>query len=294
MSRKNKKQVLLDIDSLNISNTDVDDVKECLPSEFNVLEVRTVSGSTFKNLLDTLKAVLTEANFIFTEKGLKVISVDTKKHAVVHLFMEANSFDFYYCGEKKVMIGIDIELLHRTIKSNKNNDMMCLCVKKDNRHVLDILFENAQKGTKILDQLSLKSIRETVITEQIKYPLPTELDSICFQNICREMSSFGATLVKIETVDNELIFSNKDGEPKRRVSVQIKDTGHTNQNSKKTVSQKGVFLLNYLKPFTKAANLSQKVRIYLKSNEPLTCEYSVDNLGVLKYLLSPEEQEDDE
>jgi proliferating cell nuclear antigen PCNA len=290
MSTKGKKgkKNLVDLESLNISSTP-NNFDDYVPPEDVILEVRTMSGITFKNLLDTLKAVLTEANIIFTQKGLKLVVVDPKKQAVVHLFMERESFQFYHCTEEKVVLGVDIDLLYRTIKTNKTNDLLCLSVNRNNSHVLEISFENTQKGTKTSDKLSLRSLRETVIVDHIKYPLPTEIDSVAFQNICREMCSFNATKLEIQYKDNMLYFSNMDGEPKRTVSLNIKDLS---PKSKTLPPQRGIFSLQFLKPFTKASNLSQKVRIYLKTNEPLTCEYSVDNLGTLKYLLSSEEDDE--
>lgn len=290
MSTKGKKSKknLVDLESLNISSTP-NNFDDYVPPEDVILEVRTMSGITFKNLLDTLKAVLTEANIIFTQKGLKLVVVDPKKQAVVHLFMERESFQFYHCTEEKVVLGVDIDLLYRTIKTNKTNDLLCLSVNKNNSHVLEISFENTQKGTKTSDKLSLRSLRETVIVDHIKYPLPTEMDSVAFQNICREMCSFNATKLEIQYKDNMLYFSNTDGEPKRTVSLKIKDPS---PKSKNLPPQRGIFSLQFLKPFTKASNLSQKVRIYLKTNEPLTCEYSVDHLGTLKYLLSSEEDDE--
>lgn len=289
--KKSKKAApVVDLDALNISSSP-SGFEDYTPPDNIILEVRTMSGITFKNLLDTLKAVLTEANIIFTQKGLKLVVVDPKRHAVVHLFMERESFQFYHCKEEKVVVGVDIDLLYRTVKTNKTNDLLCLSVDKNNRHVLEISFENSQKGTKTSDKLSLRSLRETVIVEQIKYPLPTEMDSVAFQNICREMCSFNATKLEILYKDNMMYFSNIDGEPKRTVSLKIKDPS---PKSKSLPPQRGIFSLQFLKPFTKASNLSQKVRLYLKTNEPLTCEYSVDHLGTLKYLLSPEPEDEED
>jgi proliferating cell nuclear antigen len=277
---------------LGLTNKGIHEQVEYVPDDDIILEVRTLSGVIFKNLLDTLKAVLTEANIIFTKKGLKLVVIDAKKHAVVHLFMdsESESFQLYHCTEEKVVLGIDIELFYKTIKTNKTNDLLCLILRKSNKRHLEISFENIQKGTKTVDKLPLRSLQETIITEQIKYPVPTEMDSLCFQNTCREMASFGATLLQIESRDNKLIFSNKDGEPKRVVSVSIKDS----KGGKNTVPQKGIFLLSFLKPFAKATNLSTKVKIYLKSHNPLTMEYTIENLGTLKYLLAPEDDDDDD
>lgn len=289
-SRKSRKQMNVIENEMVFSDATSSSHKEYTPNPDHVLELRTLSGSTFKNLFDTLKAVLNEANIIFTKSGLKLSAIDTNHDAIVHLFMDASAFEFYYCGEEKIVIGLDIDLIQRNVRTNKNNDLMCWVLHKDRRNYLEISFENQQKGTSVLDKLSLRTLPETQITDELHYPVPTEMESLTFQNICREMSSFGATKIQIETVGNSLIFSNLNGEPKRRQTVKIKE------NEKDIVvppPQKGVFLLSYLKPFAKAANLSQKVRIYLATNKPLALAYAVDNLGTLKYLLTSERNEDD-
>jgi hypothetical protein len=202
--------------------------------------------------------------------------------------MEKSSFEYFFLKDERFVAGLDIDLFYRSLRCNKRNDSTSFIVRETDLKRLEVSFENTQKSKKVTDLLLLKSIKETIITDQIRYPAPIEMDSSEFQAICREMASFGATKLKIETHNNELIFSNTDGEPKRRQSVNILD-----KIGKKTLPQNGVFLLYFLKPFSKASNLSQKMWIYLKTNHPLTLEYSIDNLGThlgtLKYLLAPDE-----
>ena len=140
-------------------------------------------------LLDTLKAVLNDANIIFTENGLKLASVDSNKHALVHLFMEASSFEFFHC-KQKLVLGIAIEIFHRTIKTNKLNGMMCFIVRRDNPGYLEVSFENYLKGTRVSDTIELLSLKEYNIKDKIEYRIQPEMDSQSFQNICPEMASF--------------------------------------------------------------------------------------------------------
>lgn len=266
--------------------------KEYVPDPNHLLEVRTLAGNTFKNLLDTLKAVLNEANIVFTDKGLKLAAVDTNKHALVHLFMEAQSFEFYHC-KQKLVLGIDIERLHRTIKTNKLNDLMCFILRKDDPSYLEVSFENFQKGTHVSDRIKLLALQEYNIYDKIEYKMPPEMDSQSFQNICREMAGFHATLLEIQSVGNELIFSNVDGDTRRRVVVKVSNgedpTGTYQTQENHDNDAKGVFMLKFLKSFARAANLSPHVRIYLKNEKPLICEYSVASLGTLKYVLTSED-----
>ncbi len=287
-TKESKKNQQLNAETTAASTPNLSNCKEYVPNEDHLLEMRTISGNTFKNLLDTLKAVLNEANIVFTEQGLKLAAIDTKRHALVHLSMDASSFEFYHC-KQKLILGFDIELLHKTVKTNKLNDLMCFTVHKDDTHCLEISFENFQKGTRICDKIKLLSLPEYVITDKIAYKPPPEIDSQSFQTICREMSSFHATKIEIQCTGDELIFTNLDGITQRRVVIKI-TPNDANEKYDEKDNARGVFLLKFLKSFAKAANLSPRVRIYLQNNNPLICEYSVAGLGTLKYVLTSLEE----
>src|SRR5947209_3130243 len=130
--RKSKKQETATVPTDSIVEAETTsglNFTQYVPDPDHLLEVRTEYGNIFKSLLDTLKSVLNDANIVFTEKGLKLCSVDSQLHALVHLFMDAEKFEFYHCTEKLVL-GVDIDLLYRTIKTNKMNDLMCLSIHK--------------------------------------------------------------------------------------------------------------------------------------------------------------------
>lgn len=267
---------------------------EYKPDDNIILEVQTTAGNAFRNLFDTLKQVLNEANIIFSDKGLKLAAIDTNKHCLVHLFMEAKSFELYHCTQRLVL-GIDIEQLHKTIKSNKHNDLMRFVVREDNPSYLEISFENSTKKTKISDNIKLLSLKEYNIAEEIKFQYAAEMDSQDFQNICTQMANIHTTKLEIRVSGDQLIFRNIDGpSTKRTVRVTVSNedaNGNTIQNTLKNEESRGVFSLKFLKSFAKAANLSPTVKIHLQNDHPLICEYSVSGLGSLKYVLSGDEDE---
>jgi proliferating cell nuclear antigen len=298
--RKNKKQGKTQLPGEQVTITAVEtphavvpstsggsNLREYVPDKNHILEVRTISGNTFKNMLDTLKAVLNEANFVFTEEGLKLRAVDSERHALVDVFMHASSFEFYHCKERQVL-GVDIDLLQKTLKCNKLNDLMCFIRHQDDPHVLEVSFENFQNGTKVSDRIKLMNLPEYKITDELEYRPPMEMDSHSFQSICREMAGFHATLIEIQSIGDELIFMNKDGMTRRRVVVRISPGEETET---KTVREpaRGVFLLKFLKSFAKAASLSPRVRIFIKTDSPLITEYAINNTSTLKFLLGSEE-----
>jgi proliferating cell nuclear antigen len=289
------------------SNTIMNNFQDYIPDDNHILEMQTMAGNTFKNLLETLKSVLNDANIVFTEKGLKIAAVDSKEYALVHLFMEAEKFQLYHIKVKKLTLGIDVETLHRSIKTNKSNDQMCFIVKKDNPGTLEVSYENFAKGTRVTDKIKLLRLGEYQINHQIDYKSIFDIDSVNFQNICKEMAAFQATLLEIKSIGDKLIFRNLNGNNMREVEVRVgngdEDEEESSSNYQKwkrnsvsssesdQESAQGVFILKFLKSFAKAASLSPKVKIYLKNDSPLICEYSVSDLGTLRYVLTSEDVE---
>ena len=62
-----------------------------------VLEVKTVQAAAFRILTEALKEILTDANFVFDETGLKVMAMDSSHTVLVHLKLTANNFEYYHC-----------------------------------------------------------------------------------------------------------------------------------------------------------------------------------------------------
>ena len=259
------------------------DFSQRQPDPENLLELWTLEGDTFKKLIATLKAVLTEGNLEFTDKGMKLAAVDINSYALVHLKIDASSFQFYHCPQK-LTLGVYIEHLSRSISTNKMNDPMCMIVTKSDPTKLKILYDNPEKPKRTIDKIKLLSLQQYNIFDKIEYSPACVIDSREFEDICRDMCHFGATLVDIQSIGNELIFENTDGDIIRRKVFDVSPL----ENAAEIPPARGVFLLKFLKSFAKAANVGKKVRLYLKNDAPLTCEYDVSGLGKLMFLLSYE------
>ena len=91
--------------------------------------ISTVQASAFRILIEALKEILTEANFIFDETGIKVIAMDSSHTVLVHLKLNAPEFCSYYC-EKQVVIGIGLMNMFKLMKTLNNNSVLTLFLDK--------------------------------------------------------------------------------------------------------------------------------------------------------------------
>lgn len=259
-----------------------------MSNDGNILEIKTMQASTFKQVIDSLKEILMDVNLEFDETGMKIVALDNTHVVLVHLKLDAEKFEVYHC-EKKLYVGINMLKLHMLIKTIGNNDMLTLYVEKNDPNHLGIRIENQLKNLRTTYKLSMLDINvlnmsippadfETIIT----------MPSVEFQKIIRDMHNL-AEFIEIRNVGHQLCFSCKGdfctqetvlGTDKNQ-SIQI-----SKNNSKDQEIIQGVFNLKYLATFTKCTNLSNVVEVFLKNTYPIILRYSVASLGEIKLCLA--------
>ena len=85
-----------------VVSNDIITTNESVSSKNNqyLLEIQTVQASTFKQIIDALKEILMDVNLEFDETGMKVVALDNTHVVLVHLKLEADRFEKYYCQKK--------------------------------------------------------------------------------------------------------------------------------------------------------------------------------------------------
>jgi len=255
----------------------------------NVLEIKTVQSSTFKQVIDALKEILMDVNLEFDETGMRVVALDTTHVVLVHLKLDADKFETYHC-EKKLYVGINILKLHMLIKTITNNDLLTLYIERDDPNRLGIRIENPDKNVRTHYKLSMLDIN--VVNIQIppaEFQTIVSMPSVDFQKIIRDMHNL-AEFIEIRNVEQELRFACKGDFCTQDTVLSIEKTGNMNivRNTPDKPHEiiQGVFSLKYLSVFTKCTNLSNVVEIYLKNSFPLCLVYNVSTLGTIRLCLA--------
>ena len=243
-----------------------------------------VQSGAIRILFESLKDVLTDVNIHVSPSGIKIVSMDGSKSAIVHLKLLATQFEFYHCSNN-LTLGVNMLSLFKILKSIKNNDVISMYVTHDTTKLF-IKIENKDKKCETISELKLLDIDEDILR------IPTiEFDSIItipspdFQGYMRDLSVI-SNEITVETDTNNLLFRvNGDF-----ASQQIKISQTNNSlNLTKCNPTCNTFNLKYLLLFTKSTNLCNTVELYLKSRFPLILLYNVANLGQLKFCLAPKQ-----
>lgn len=261
-----------------------------MSSEKYLLEVKTVQATTIKQVIDALKDILMDVNLEFDDTGLKIIAMDTTHVVMVHLKLNADKFEKYYC-EKKLFVGINILKLHMLIKTICNGDILTLFVDHDNANSLGIRIENTNKNLRTTYYLSMLDINA------LEYHIPpVDFQSIItmpsndLQKIIRDMSNLADT-IEIRSIENNIYFKCKGDCIEQETILGTENNQNLNiisNNNNQDIIQ-GVYSLKYLTMFTKCTNLNNVVEVYLKNNFPIILKYNVASLGEIKLCLAPQD-----
>ena len=253
-----------------------------------LFQFKTVQSNVFKTLGEALKEILTDANIIFTKTGLKICAMDASQTVLVHLKLEADNFEEYYC-KHQVIIGVNMQNLFKLLKTMTNNDTLVWKIYAEDINNIIIQIFNNDKNINHTYKLPLMDLDY----EDITVP-PAEFESIItlpssdFQKICRDMHNISDT-IEIRSAGGYLYFKC-DG------SIASQETimgGNDNNNGLQFIKNntnsiiQGFYNLKYLVMFTKCTNLCNIIELYMKNDFPIVIKFKVGSLGTLKLAISP-------
>ncbi len=256
-------------------------------SENYIMYLRTVQSSAFRVLIEALKEILTDTNLEFDGENIKVIAMDPSHTVLVHLKLNSDKFEQYYCPNK-LLLGINTINLFKLIKALQNNDILTLFVEKNNTNQLGIRMENGEANQITQYKMNLMDLnQENIQIPPIQFESVITLPSNNFQKICRDMFNLSDN-IEITSYDQQITFKCKGDIADQETTIGKSNTsGLEFSNTHNTEIIQGIFSLKYLVLFTKCTNLSGSIELYLKNDYPLIIRYQVANLGEVKLCLAP-------
>jgi proliferating cell nuclear antigen len=258
-----------------------------------VLVIKTVQIAPFRTLMTALKDILLETNITFQQDGIRIINMDKSHTILVHLFLNAENFEHYFCRFPKIVIGVNMFHLFKLINTIDNDDTLTIYIEKSHYNdgiinFLGLKFENGNiKQCKIQHLRLIEPDDEELEVPDVKFSSIINLPSTDFQKIVRDLSSLSDRL-EIKTVGDELIFSLSG--PFAKVQIRRSECdGNMEYIQKQEFSKviQGEFPLKYLSYFIKCTNLCNSIELMLENDLPLVVKYNVASLGEIKLCLAP-------
>jgi proliferating cell nuclear antigen len=254
-----------------------------------VLFIKTVQSQSIKTLVESLKEVLTDVNLYFDSNGLKIMTMDNSRVALVYVRLLKDHFEEYQCNSKNIC-GINMIYFFKLLKTVGNSDVLTLFIKSESHNELGIRIENKEKNTITESYLKMLDISEEKLEiPDIQYDSVISMPSVDLQKYCRDLAII-SNKVNITSTESRFILESNGDFATQKIIIGEAQNGLIFSKKNQNVSE--TFDLKYLNSFTKSTNLCSTVEIFLKKEYPLVIEYNVANLGKLQFCLAPKIKED--
>jgi proliferating cell nuclear antigen len=244
------------------------------------MKFKTIQASAFRSTFEVLKDILNDVNIYFDSTGMRILTLDTARAALVDISMTSDNFEEYVCV-KPVYAGINITNMFKLLKTISNNDILTMEIKS--AEYIDILIENPQKNTNTSFKLKLLDIDEDRIqVPTITMAVITTIPSSDFQRICRDMNNL-ATDVHIDRTNDTFTIRCEGDFAKQKTVIQCSSS----VDDVFTGSICGTYSLKYLNLFTKATGMCSILQILQETDSRfMVLKYNIANLGELKFYLA--------
>jgi len=252
----------------------------------NIVYIRTIKASAIRTLSEALKEILVETNIHFDSSGIRIMTTDGK-NVFVHLKLDADKFDNYYC-KNRITVGVSLISLHKLLKTISNSDIITLFIAKNDTEKLGIKIENKEKKILSLSKLRFMDLNNSGISiPDVIFDSIFNLPCTDFQKHCRDLSTIGS-IVSIHTKNNGDVFTMSTEGDFAEQEIEIGqpnfDEDLDQEDDKEFI---GIFEIRFLNLFCKSSGLCSNVEIYLKKDMPILLAYSVSDLGTIRVGLSP-------
>jgi proliferating cell nuclear antigen len=245
--------------------------------------MRTVQGGVIRSLFDALKDTIHDVNLRFDPTGMRIVTMDNAKCALVHLKLHADAFEEYVCVGTHD-IGINVANTFKLIRAAGGHDSISFTYDQTSPHELGISIQNFARNSSTNFALKLIDLdADDIEMQDVDFDSIITMPSVYFQRICRDMSDISDTM-RIQN-ENGVITLGCEGDFASQKTI----IGETESGMSITTTSEakydGEYSLKYLTAFCKSSNLCPSVEIYLRENYPLVLRYGVASLGSLKYCL---------
>ena len=223
--------------------------------------------------------------------GIRIVRLSESKNILIHLRLDYQNFNFFYCEDPIIRVNVDINNLNNKLKLVSNSVPIMIYMNRDNRSVLYIKScsdEDTCDGESAIEIYLMDEEYIDVRIPKTKFQNVISIDSTKFHSICKQIYN-NSQVVEIIIVGNKIKFRGEDDGGKMEISF-LDPTLNNNSKEDMEIVQ-GKFELKNIIGFSKSNKLCGNIKIYMKNSFPLLLGIEVQTLGKMYVFLTPIDEE---
>lgn len=260
-----------------------------------MFEARLVQGSLLKKVLESVKELVTDANFDCAPTGFSLQAMDSSHVSLVSLQLRNDGFEQYRC-DRTLSMGLNLGNMAKMLKCAGNDDIITIRA-EDTADTVTFMFESPNQDRMSEFELKLMDIdSEHLGIPETEHSAVVKMPAAEFQRICRDLSSIGDT-VAISVTKDGVKFKTEGDIGSANISCRQNRSVDKPEEATLIELQEPValtFALRYLNSFAKATPLSSTVVLRMSKELPVVVEYRIQDMGFVKFYLAPKIEDEEE
>lgn len=225
--------------------------------------------------------------FVLDETGIYLCMMDHNRRVLINLELKSEGFTYYKFNSKRMFLGLNLNHLHRLVKSVKKKDSIELFIDDAMSNELAIKVIPKENNRTTTSYLKIQNIQNLDIELPETTAKPIIVSSSELQKMLKDFGSIGNTL-NVTSKNFKIKFSCNAGGILKRV-VEFGEDDELDEDyggDEKDFSQE--FNTEQLCRITKISGLSSNVQIY--PGKPIRFTSNVGNLGKISIYIKSKDQ----
>ncbi len=256
------------------------------------------NGKIFQTVIDSISALIKEANFTFQKEFFGLNAIDPTTAAMVNLKMKKDGFK-EYTPDKSQKISLDLIELNNLLKRCGANDKLTFSFLAD-KNKIKLEFEDEKKKRK--RSFDLSTIEDEGILEKEldinKLDLPAKLtmNTDVIQTTIKDAKTIDSETLEIE-VTKDLLKVNAVREMMNdlytfELKLDEPETKDEISEVEITENSKSKYSLSYLEKIFKIGSVAKNVTLKFGSEQPAILDFDIENVDLF-YVLAPQGEEEE-
>ncbi|CAJ0600996.1 unnamed protein product [Cylicocyclus nassatus] len=262
-----------------------------------MFEAKLANAALLKKIIESIKDLVTDAPFDCSESAMCLQAMDSSHVALVSLKLEVGLFDTYRC-DRTINLGMSLANMSKALKCANNDDTCMIKYEEGDSDSITFTFADTKRDkTQDVTVKMMDIDSEHLGIPEQDYAVVCEMPSSEFQKTCKDIAMFSDSL-NITATKAGIVFTGK-GDTGQSVITYSPNSSADSEDEAITLEVTDPvnvnFSIKYMNQFTKATNLSSRVRISLCNDVPIVIEYpltedgrpSGQQHGHLRFYLAP-------
>jgi proliferating cell nuclear antigen len=255
-----------------------------------VIYCKSIQGGALRTLFEVLKEIVHDISLQFDSTGIRLLTMDGARCALICMKLRADSFEEYACDDKYA-VGVNVASLFKLIRITGSHDTVTFYMLPSASNELGITIQNADKNSTTDFRLKLLDVDSEEITiPDVEFDSVITMPSAYFQRLCRDALNL-ADHMTIRSHNGTLTLSCTGDFARQETVIGQADAGMAISSRPDAGKVEGKFSLKYLSLFCKSSSLCNTLELYVKESFPLIMKYNIASLGEVKFVLAPSADE---